>query len=398
MNVTQTQMLERMQQMMASMAVPQVGTGVGQTAGKTQEGSSFQDLMDRAQSAKDTPAPAKKETTTTQKSDQTEQTDAAQKTTAKPVSKDDPRLKELDPQTQALIAAGIAVPVELDNGAILLSIDQAELPIMTTSVVTDSGEVDLSQPMVIQTGSGKVYEVLMDQDQPVVRQTAEPAQEESNPFQDLTTQLKPEQTVQTVEVKQEAPQAEVETQDAGQDRQQEELPDGSRIQTTVIREPLFKAFEGTPVKVGESYTAVDTQAPDMDAQLAQSIRQAALNGDQAMVIRLEPANLGNVTVQLTQSGDGTLQVVIHAANPKAASLLTQHLDNLHQALQNAGQSQVHVEVQRTENSQQAQQHAFQHADPDGHNQQQQQQRRQEESKQGEDFLQQLRLGLVQLEE
>ena len=80
-------------------------------------------------------------------------------------------------------------------------------------------------------------------------------------------------------------------------------------------------------------------------------------------------------------------------------MLSQHLDSLNLALQNLNNAPVRVEVQRHEDSQQAQQHAFQQADPDGHNQQQrqQQQRRQEESR-SDDFIQQLRLGLFSLED
>ena len=107
--------------------------------------------------------------------------------------------------------------------------------------------------------------------------------------------------------------------------------------------------------------------------------------------------MGNLTIKLTQAADGTLQVVLHAANAKAANLLTQHMDGLNQALQGYSQNQeVRVEVQRGEDSQQAQQ---QQADPDGHNQnQQQQQRQQEQSEHSGDFVQRLRLGLFQSEE
>ena len=65
------------------------------------------------------------------------------------------------------------------------------------------------------------------------------------------------------------------------------------------------------------------------------------------------------------------------------------------ALQGLNQNQVHIEVQRHEDAQQAQQQLNQQADPDGHNQQQHQQRQREEHTRSDDFLQQLRLGLFQ---
>ena len=101
---------------------------------------------------------------------------------------------------------------------------------------------------------------------------------------------------------------------------------------------------------------------------------------------------------MTKDVNGALQVVLHASSAKAAGVLSEHLDSLNLALQNLSGSPVKVEVQRHEDAQQAQQHAFQQADPDGHNRQQQQQQRQQEETRSEDFIQQLRLGLFDLED
>ena len=98
-----------------------------------------------------------------------------------------------------------------------------------------------------------------------------------------------------------------------------------------------------------------------------------------------------MTIKLTQSSDGILQVVFQTTTEKAANLLNQHLDNLNGLLQGVNQNEVRVEVQRGEDSQQAQQ---QQTNPDGHNHQQQQQ---EEEHSG-DFLQKLRLGLFGLDD
>ena len=162
-------------------------------------------------------------------------------------------------------------------------------------------------------------------------------------------------------------------------------------------QPLFKDVEAAPVKVGENFQ-LDTQQADMDDQLAETIRFAAQQGLRQIEIKLSPENLGSLTVKLTQAADGTLQIVLHTANSKAASLLNQHIDSLNAALQGYGQNnEVQVEVQRNENSQQPQ---HQQADPDGHNQQQQQQHqhRQEEQPHDGDFIQKLRLGLFGLDD
>ena len=137
----------------------------------------------------------------------------------------------------------------------------------------------------------------------------------------------------------------------------------------------------------------------MDDNLANTIRFAAQQGLRQLEIKLSPENLGNLTVKLTQATDGTLQVVLHAANAKAANLLNQHIDNLNAALQGYSQnSEVHVEVQRGEDSQQAQQQQQQQTDPNGHNRQQQEQQKQQESSHSGDFIQKLRLGLFSLDD
>ena len=137
----------------------------------------------------------------------------------------------------------------------------------------------------------------------------------------------------------------------------------------------------------------------MDDHLADAVRFAAQQGLRQIEIKLSPENLGNLTVKLTQTSDGTLQVVLHAANDKAANLLNQHLDNLNAALQGYHQnSEVRVEVQRNDNGQQAEQQQHQQTNPDGHNQQQQQQERRQEEQHSGDFVQKLRLGLFGLDD
>jgi len=133
----------------------------------------------------------------------------------------------------------------------------------------------------------------------------------------------------------------------------------------------------------------------MEVNLADTIRFAAQQGLKQIEIKLSPENLGSLTVKLTQATDGTLQVVLHTANAKAANLLNQHLDNLNGLLQGVNQNEVRVEVQRGEDSQQAQQ---QQTNPDGHNHQQQQQQQQQEEEHSGDFLQKLRLGLFGLDD
>ncbi len=183
--------------------------------------------------------------------------------------------------------------------------------------------------------------------------------------------------------------------EAAQDETQEG-EDGQKAEVMTASQPLFKEVKAAPVKVGENFQ-LDTEQPDMEQKLADTIRFAAQQDLRQIEIKLSPENLGNMTIKLTQASDGTLQVVLHTDNAKAANLLGQHLDNLNAALQSYNHNEVRVEVR--ENSQQPEQQQHQQTDPDGHNQQQQQQRQhQKDSGQSEDFIQKLRLGLFNLED
>ena len=77
---------------------------------------------------------------------------------------------------------------------------------------------------------------------------------------------------------------------------------------------MFQEVETAPVKVGETYEPVDTQEPDMEAKLADTIRTAVQSGAEKVEIRLMPENLGRLTIEMTRDSSGALQVVLHASN------------------------------------------------------------------------------------
>lgn len=156
---------------------------------------------------------------------------------------------------------------------------------------------------------------------------------------------------------------------------------------------VFRSLQSAPIKVGESFGAERTEAEDVNSQLAQQIVPAIEQGQTKVELQLTPETLGSVKVEITQSENGALHVAISAQNSEARNLLARNADSLQSLLAARSQAPVQVEVQRQEESQQPQQQNY-----DGHNgapsQQQQQQRQPEHTKSGEDFLHQLRLGLV----
>ena len=118
-----------------------------------------------------------------------------------------------------------------------------------------------------------------------------------------------------------------------------------------------------------------------------------------MQIQLEPVELGKLTIELTRSEDGTLSVLLDAEKAQTRGLLEKHMGTLQETLAERGQKVAQIIVERGEEAQR--QDNQQREDfNDGRNgqQQQQEQQRRDDRREGLDFLQQLRLGLIPLED
>ena len=391
MNVTEQQMLERMQQMAANMAASLPQAGQNSDVPKAEKGDSFKDMMDKAKDQK-TEAPKKTDSPQqTEKTEGTQETEQPRKAeTVKNADGTETKKVHLTAQEAAMVAAGYASlsPVQPD-GTVWLA------------VLVREGQGNPLADQIIRgvepTGAGQDLSAYFVDDEWVI----EPSEELTTALKQLLTKTgdprSAEEILSSLEERYQSIQPKIEIEIVEPQAQQTDEEDMTDLTGEIPdAQPLFKDVEAAPVKVGENFQ-LDTQQADMDDQLAETIRSAAQQGLKQVEIKLSPENLGSLTIKLTQSADGALQVVLHTSTTKAAALLTQHLDRLDMALQNYGQTQVHVEVQRNEDSQQAQQQ-FQQADPDGHNRQQQQQQQRQEKEHSGDFLQRLRLGLVDLED
>ena len=397
MNVTDQWMLERMQQMAANMAASLPQTSQNADPSKTEKGESFQDLMNKAKDQQVEGAPKKdapKKTETVQDKAPAQKTEQSQQSqSVKDTSK-----VNLDANTAALVAAGYAQILEIyEDGSALIMLDPEKsgggFAIVSSGLPTADQEL---VPVTITNAMGQKVTVTPEQIQEVfARYGVKEFQKDSSgatlvgqldlsKHQDMKV-LTPDGKFTTL--KEAMQQVRVKDNAAGGEENEADLG----AEAADIGQPLFKDVEAAPVKVGENFQ-LDTQQPEMDDHLADAIRFAAQQGLRQIEIKLSPENLGNLTIKLTQAADGTLQVVLHAANLKAANLLNQHLDNLNAALQGYSQNEVRVEVQRNEDSQQSQQQQ-QQTDPNGHNQQRQQEQRQQEQEHSGDFVQRLRLGL-----
>lgn len=156
-------------------------------------------------------------------------------------------------------------------------------------------------------------------------------------------------------------------------------------------EQVFQDVKAPPVKVGETYEAPQTQ--DVNEQIAAQVLPAVEQGQTRVELQLTPEHLGSVKVEITQNENGGLHIAITAQNSQTRNLLARSADSLQDLLAARSQSPVRVEVQRQEESQP--QHNY-----DGHNSQHQQQEQQQQQhrprspQEDQDFLHQLRLGLV----
>lgn len=391
MTVTENYMLQQMQQMAASMtALPQTGSK------DKSEGSSFQELMDKTQ--KDVQKPASKDENGKPVEDKKGGEETAETVPVQNQEKEELRPEDMTANPNAVILdlfrpeiapaaeeAAIPAPVEalpqetVEETAMNLD---GQMPTLDTSVETT---VEMETPTGEEQGDFRQ----------AMQEPAETAEVQSQSTEQTVQQPEAADPEQSAE-RPESQDGEIRAETAETGRK-----DGEELQGEAAEpeQSVFREAQSTPVKVGERYETVDTQKPDMEAKLADTIRQAAQTGTERVEIRLTPANLGAVTIEMTKDASGALQVVLHAANSRAAGLLQQHLDGLHTALQSYGAGQeVHVEVQRNQDSQQ--QH-FQQADPDGRGQQQrqrQQEERQDNPSDGQDFIQKLRLGLFGTEE
>ena len=158
-------------------------------------------------------------------------------------------------------------------------------------------------------------------------------------------------------------------------------------------QPLFHNVKAAPVKVGEVYDATKTGETNVAKQVDAGVAQALAKGESMVRIQLNPENLGSLTVEITRSAEGIIRVALNAHSGETRGLLERHAGELQGLLSSRTQQNVEVSVQRQQESQQNQNHNY-----DGHNGHAQdgehQQRRRQEQTGSQDFIQQLRLGLI----
>lgn len=158
---------------------------------------------------------------------------------------------------------------------------------------------------------------------------------------------------------------------------------------------IFHDVKAAPIKVGETYEAEQPQnvAQQLDAGMAQALQK----GESLVRIQLTPENLGEVTVEISRSAEGVLKVALTASSADTRNLLERHAGDLQGMLHNRTEQSVEVSVQRQQESQQNQNQQHSYDGRNGHAQDGQERRQRREQTSSQDFMQQLRLGLIPMD-
>lgn len=280
------------------------------------------------------------------------------------------------PQQTVTQGEEVLPPVLLPTGEVAPAAPQAEQAVLPMQTAPEAP----AQPAGSQT------------QQPQAAPLSQPVQPEAQTTQAQTApSAAPAGEAQTpaAPAQQESPRQETAGQQSKQASQPQSKAEVTQAQTApAAQQPLFRQVETMPVKVGQG-VPVDTTAPDFEAQTAKVLTAALEKGLDKVELKLSPANLGNVTVELTRTAEGVLHVVMTAERESAMRLLSDHAGHLGSLLQNNTQGEVRVEV--PQNQRQSWQQ-----DSQGHQQRQNQNapRQQTKEQEQESFLQQLRLGLL----
>lgn len=168
-------------------------------------------------------------------------------------------------------------------------------------------------------------------------------------------------------------------------------------EAAVAETPLFEEVEAAPIKVAEAPERTE-KAPEVEKQVADKLVSAFESGETKVEIQLDPVELGKLTIELTRNTDGTLNILLNAENIETRGLLERHVSGLQEALAERGQNSVQITVDQSEESQRQDNGNQRNDFQDGSNGRQSEQRRRDDHRSGEDFLQQLRLGLIPIEE
>lgn len=351
------------------------------TGGKSDAGETgdFQKLLDqKAQSAK----------TESQAGSQTE----SEKTEAAPVTEkqEGPVQEDVQSMAKRLMQAGL---VTVDPSSVYVF--QEETP-----VTEEDSSLEVLQPVLVTDAQEDGAQTWTQSGSTVLADQGESFQQE---LQSQTEVQPKEETPEEVQAAPQAVQAEASEKTEAPETHRTQLAeepvqtqdDGVEVKVTDANQApqrLFQDVRSVPVKVGETYQAEQPEQADVAKQIDSQLTQALQKGDSTVRIQLTPETLGTVTVEVSKSADGILRIALSAASSETRGLLERHAASLQGMLSSRTDDTVQVEVQRQQESQQDQNQSY-----DGHNghaQDERQRHQQHRDADSQDFVQQMRLGLI----
>lgn len=386
--------MEQLQNGMLTMLqnmVNQLAPGKPGGKGESAEESEFQKLLDQQNQASESnnrkePTQAETPKKETPNAEQPQKEPVRQEAPVKPQ-----KLEEAAEQERILMAAMQTV--------------QQNPQVVDAAILVEEGTVPAGLAELPAAGEN----VLLSDSQPqnqagdLLESMSSGAQAQAAPQEELVQAVENADTAAEAEVQLQQPTRQrtegLEVEAAPEEAIGEE--DAEVVSAYAASEPqaLFQEVEAAPIKVSDAAVPEETsEAPDVGQQVDRGLAQALEQGESRVQIDLTPEYLGSVRVEITHTADGALHVALSAESSQTRSLLERHAEQLQSILSGQGrEGTVQVEVQRQQESQQHQQQG----QYDGHNghpqQEQQQRRRQEHSENPQDFLHQLRLGLVPAE-
>lgn len=254
----------------------------------------------------------------------------------------------------------------------------------TMQIVTVTEEQAVVGAVIPQQTVVNTVEVAVAEQVEVMEAAAEsaPAAEVEAVQSEVMPETKPVEQVQGSNV-----------ENSGAETEQKEESFVEEVEVAVGEQKVFREVETAPVKVSEVATETTTaEAKSVNVQISDKLEETLANGETRVELQLNPEHLGKITIELKQSSDGAVHVSLFAENSQTRQMLERDMGGLQSLLHQNVREDVQVEVSH-------QQEAQQHESYEGHQQQngrEQEQRR--ERQHDEDFLDQLRLGLIPQEE
>lgn len=380
-------LLSLMQLMRAQQAAAGIVAGTGKKDGEGE--SDFGKVLEReyrqdAPNGKPSGQETQKTGTTGKEEGTSSAKDAAQASEREePVSEQQMTMAALAMMQNPVIVQPVEVPAEEAAAAPQASSELLEATAPVLESAAPKAEAELTAP--VENLNAEAPKPVEKAEQPQAAEKIEAPKEKAEPVTQGKEEVKAEGAETGPESKE---KAEVEVKG----RTPETMSGG-------IAEPLFHDVEAAPVKVANAKAPEQAEAGEqVKGQVAQKVTEALQQGESQVQLQLNPEYLGHVTVELTRSAEGALSVVLHAERLQTQGLLEKHMGGLQELLSANGREDVVVEVQRQQESQQSANFDYNGSSGNGKQGQPQQEQQQRQPQHTENFLQQLRLGLVPLEE